>query len=150
MTIPAGPAFERRQNLVADARRKTGIDEKMIDRLVRAFYARIRCDPVLGPIFAARIVDWEPHLQQMNAFWESVTLMTGSYRGKPMQKHLNLPVGGADFDRWLSLFEETAHEVCPPQAAQAFIESARRVAESLELGIANAQGIRLATRERLA
>ena len=34
---------------------RTGIDESMIKRLINAFYARIRTDQVLGPIFAARI-----------------------------------------------------------------------------------------------
>ena len=41
----------------------------MIERLVRGFYAKVRTDAVLGPIFEARIRDWEPHLEQMFAFW---------------------------------------------------------------------------------
>jgi hemoglobin len=36
---------------------RTGIDEAMIDRLVRAFCDRVRADPVLGPIFAERVKD---------------------------------------------------------------------------------------------
>ena len=54
----------------------------------------------------------------------------------------------ATFDRWLALFEETAREVCPPAAAALFIERARRVAESLELGVASANNILLRKGER--
>ena len=92
----------------------------MIERLVRGFYAKVRADAVLGPIFEARIRDWEPHLAQMCAFWSSVALMTGRYHGTPMAKHLPLPVDAGHFDRWLELFEQTAREICPPEARSAF------------------------------
>jgi hemoglobin len=65
-----------------------------------------------------------------------------------MPKHLPLPVDAVHFDRWLELFEQTAREVCPPTAADHFIERARRVAESLELGIAGANGVLLRRGER--
>ncbi len=82
---------ERRAQINDAIRAETGIDEAMIDRLVRGFYARVRDDALLGPVFAARISDWEPHLQQMSAFWSSVALMSGVYHGRPMQKHMPLP-----------------------------------------------------------
>src|ERR1700710_1913835 len=62
-------AAERRERITAEISERTGITEAMIERLVRAFYDKVRADPVLGPIFAARIDNWEPHLQQMFAFW---------------------------------------------------------------------------------
>ena len=67
----------------------------------------------------------------MFAFWSSLTLQTGRYHGQPMAKHMPLRVDARHFDRWLALFEETARDVCPPAAAERFIERARRVAESL-------------------
>jgi len=137
-------ASERRAEITAAIQAETGIDEPMIERLVRAFYARVRTDDLLGPIFAARIRDWEPHLQRMCAFWSSVALMTGRYHGTPMARHLPLPVDGEHFDRWLALFEATAGDICPPVAAQHFIERARRIAQSLELGIAGHHGVFLA------
>ena len=139
---------ERRERITAEITERTGITEAMIERLVRAFYARIRADAVLAPIFDARIRDWEPHLAQMCAFWSSVALMSGRYHGTPMAKHLPLPVDAAHFDRWLDLFETTAHEICPPAAAAHFVERARRIATSLELGIANGQGVLLGIGER--
>ena len=104
--------------------------------------------PGLGPIFDARISDWEPHLAQMCAFWSSVALMSGRYHGAPRPKHLPLPVDAEHFDRWLALFETTAGEVCPPEAQAHFVERARRIAASLELGVAGANGVLLGIGER--
>jgi hemoglobin len=139
---------ERREQITAGIMERTGISEAMIERLVRGFYAKVRSDAVLAPVFEARIADWEPHLQRMCAFWSSVALMSGRYHGTPMAKHAPLPVDAGHFDRWLELFEETAVEMCPPAAAAHFIELARRIAASLELGIAGGQGVLLAPGER--
>src|SRR3954453_11043969 len=140
---------DRRSTIIADIVSRTGIDDAMIETLVRAFYGKIRKQPLLGPVFEARITDWEPHLQRMCAFWSSVALMSGVYSGRPMEKHLPLPVDGRHFDRWLALFEETANEVCPPAAAEHFIERAHRVSESLEPGIAGVHRVLLMKGERL-
>jgi hemoglobin len=139
---------ERRERITAEIVARTGIDEAMIERLVRTFYAKLRKDRLLGPVFEARIRDWEPHLQRMCAFWSSVALMSGRYHGSPMAKHLPLPVDATHFDRWLVLFEETAREVCPPEAEAHFVERARRIADSLELGIAGQRGVLLGRGER--
>jgi hemoglobin len=133
-------AAERRARITADIMAQTGIDEALIQRLVHRFYGRVRLDPLIGPNFNARVADWPAHLEKLCAFWSSVVLMSGRYRGQPMQAHLPLPVSGAHFDRWLALFEETAAEVCPPAAAAYFVERARRIADSLELGIAAQEG----------
>ena len=147
MTDPANHP-SRRAALTADIRLKTGIDETMIAALVDAFYDKVRADPLLGPVFASRITDWAPHLEQMRLFWSSVALMSGVYHGRPMPKHLPLPIDATHFDRWLELFEQTAREVCPPAAAEHFIERAHRIALSLELGVAGANGVLLGKDER--
>ncbi len=138
----------RRAANIAESQRRTDIDEALIERLVRTFYTYVQADPLLGPVFTARISDWEPHLQRMMAFWSSVTLLSGRYRGQPMEKHSALPVDAQHFDRWLALFAATAREVCPPAATAHFIECAGRIAESLELGIAAGQGQLLARGQR--
>ena len=139
---------ERRKKTKAEVGARTGIDEFMIESLVRCFYAKIREDALLAPIFEARIHDWELHLERMCAFWSSVALMSGRYHGNPMTKHLPLPIDGAHFDRWLALFEVTARQICPPEANAHFVERARRIAESLELGIAGRHGVLLRRGER--
>jgi hemoglobin len=138
----------RRAEITAEIVARTGITEPLIECLVRRFYAKVREDALLAPIFDARIADWELHLQRMCAFWSSVALMSGRYHGTPMPKHLPLPVDASHFDRWLTLFEQTAREVCPPDAASHFIERARRIAESLEMGIAGRHGVMLGNGER--
>lgn len=149
MTAEAIEARERRAAMTAGITARTGVDEAMIHRLVHAFYDRVRADPLLGPVFAARITDWDTHLGRMCAFWSSVALMTGDYHGRPMEKHLPLPVDSRHFNHWLGLFEATARDLCPPIAADHFIERARRIAESLELGIAMQSKILLMKGERL-
>ena len=136
MSEDARSTAARRAAIRAQIQADTDIDEAMIEQIVRGFYARVRDDDVLGPIFAAKIDDWEPHLQNMCAFWSSVALMSGRYHGQPMAKHLPLPIDARHFDRWLTLFEATARDLCPPKAAEHFVMLARRIAESLGLGVA--------------
>jgi hemoglobin len=142
-------AQARRAAIAARIQAETGLDETMIEQLVRGFYARVREDDILEPVFAARIGDWEPHLQTMCAFWSSVALMSGIYHGQPMAKHLPLPIDAKHFDRWLALFEKTAREVCPGKAADHLIKLAHRIGESLEFGIAGARDVLLRKGERL-
>ncbi|WP_111431101.1 group III truncated hemoglobin [Rhodobacteraceae bacterium DSL-40] len=126
---------ERTAALMAE----TGLDEEILTRLVHRFYGRVQADALLGPIFAARITDWGPHLEQMVAFWSSVALMTGRYHGAPVPKHVGLPVAWDAFDRWLALFRETAQEVCPPEGARHVIACAERIARSLHMAIESAR-----------
>ena len=138
----------RREAATARLLAETGIDEAMIDALVEGFYGRVREDALIGPIFAARVEDWDPHLLQMKLFWSSVALSTGVYQGRPMPKHLPLPIDARHFDRWLELFRDTARELCPPVAAAHVIARAERIAASLELGVASSNGVILGPGER--
>lgn len=138
-----------RRAFADDVHARTGIDDAMIETLVHAFYARVRDDALLGPVFAARINDWDAHLARMCAFWSSVVLMTGRYHGRPMPAHAPLPVSGEHFDRWLALFRATARDVCPPAAADLFVAKAQMIAASLETGIAIFRGHILGKGERL-
>lgn len=141
---------EAKRTKFADSiERETGINEQVIRRLVHAFYGRVRSDDVLAPIFESRIRDWKPHLERMCAFWSSVALMTGRYHGRPMPAHAPLPIGADHFDRWLSLFSETAIEVCTPAGADLLIGKAHMIASSLQMGIAVHRGQILQPGDRL-
>lgn len=84
------------------------IDDSFIARMVDAFYAKVREDPVLGPIFAAHVVDWTPHFTQMNRFWRSVLFSSGEFAGNPVAKHAVIPdLNRAEFACWLALFDAT-------------------------------------------
>ena len=105
--------------------------------LVELFYARIREDAVLGPVFNSAIHDWPDHLEKLGAFWSSVMLTSGRYKGNPMAAHMRQAraIEPAMFDRWLDLWRETARETLAPLHADAVIEKAERIAESLKLGL---------------
>ncbi|MDB6157819.1 MAG: preprotein translocase subunit TatC [Gammaproteobacteria bacterium] len=122
----------------------------MIQRLVRGFYAQVRQDELLGPIFSAQIVEWEPHLQQICAFWSSVVLKTGRYHGQPLLKHVSLPIDARHFDRWLELFATAARQYCDSAAANRFVKLAQGIAQSLEFGVAASHRIVLGDGARLA
>lgn len=130
----------RRAALVAAATSGTGLDEAVIETLVRTFYARARVDPLIGPAFAG-VHDWEAHIARIRAFWSSVLFMSGRYRGNPMAAHLKLPIAAPHFARWLALFEQTAREVCTPEGAGFVMERARRIARSLEMGLEVQRGV---------
>ena len=128
-----------RPEITAQLMEATGLDESLLRELVHRFYEKVRADELLGPIFAARIGDWGPHLERMGEFWSSVALMTGRYRGAPVPKHASLPVEWGHFERWLALFGETAVEVCPPEGAAHVIERAERIARSLHMAVEDQQ-----------
>lgn len=84
--------------------------------LVDTFYARVRKDADLRPIFEdVAKVDWEGHLPIMYAFWEMILLGGNAYKGNPMTPHLQLnrlfPLTDAHFAKWLHLFYETVDEL---------------------------------------
>ncbi len=108
-----------------------------IEKLVYEFYARIRKDEILGPIFNDIIGDnWDEHLQKMCAFWRSVILKTSEYSGRPMPAHaLQSSIKIEHFPMWLSLFKDTANDVLDKKSASVFIDRAERIATSLVNGI---------------
>jgi hemoglobin len=136
---PSAQIASARPEMTAAIVTETGLDEGILRDLVHSFYDKVRRDAVLGPIFAARITDWGPHLERLVAFWSSVALMTGRYHGRPVPAHTPLPIDGAHFERWLALFRETAQEVCTPMGAAHVIERAERIARSLHLAVKEAQ-----------
>jgi len=140
MNVNTQAGVPNRQRIIEDIVARTGIDEAMIEALVRAFYTRVRQDSLIGPVFESKVHDWEAHMERLCAFWSSVALMSGRYHGQPMPVHLPLPVDRSHFDRWLEIFAATARDICPPAAAAHFLERASRIADSLELGIAGYKG----------
>lgn len=114
-----------------------GIDEGRLAKLVESFYARVRADDELGPIFNDAIGDWPEHLEKLTAFWSSVMLTSGRYKGQPVpahRKHVSR-ITPELFDRWLGLWKITTDELMAPDAAAALQAKAARIAESLQLAL---------------
>lgn len=118
------------------------VAEEDLKRLVHAFYAKVRLDRDIGPVFNDAIDDWSEHLEKLQAFWSSVMLKTGRYDGRPMPAHIRhaAQIDRRAFERWLAIWKETTAEMFPPEIASAFQLRAERIAESLQLGIHHAQG----------
>src|SRR4028119_2173321 len=95
--------------------------EADLERLVGRFYDRVRRDAVLGPLFEGVVHDWPEHLVKLQAFWSSVMLTTGRYKGSPMTAHIRHAnaIEPAMFDRWLALWRDTAREQLDSEAAGA-------------------------------
>ena len=111
-------------------------DDRLAGLVVR-FYAKVRRDDQLGTLFNAAVQDWHKHLETLTAFWSSVMLTSGRYKGDPMGAHtkhadkIMLPM----FDRWLALWRETTEEEFELSAAQELQAKAERIAKSLKLAL---------------
>lgn len=109
------------------------LDDDTIRRLVERFYARVRDDAMLAPVFAARVGDWAPHLDRMVEFWTTVLRGVEGYRGNPGRVHAGIAeLTPAHFDRWLGLFAETCAESLPADVAAALHQRARGMAVGLQ------------------
>lgn len=76
-----------------------------LQRLVDRFYTKVRQDELIGPLFNSAVADWNEHLEKLGAFWSSVMLTSGRYKGNPMAAHLRhaSTIEPHMFDRWLDL-----------------------------------------------
>lgn len=109
--------------------------EQEVTRLVHDFYARVRRDDLLGPIFERHVADWDVHLAKLVDFWSAILRGTRRFRGAPMPAHVALPgLHDALFQRWLQLFHRTTASL-GNDAMQAHANAmARRIAQSFWYG----------------
>lgn len=138
MTIPTGTRLHPSGRLIP-----AELDEAMVSAVVQDFYARVRRDALIGPVFNRIIPEerWPHHLATITDFWSSMLLGTGRYAGRPMGKHLGIPeLTDAHFARWLKLFRATAEAHCPPEVAALFVDRAERIAYNFRLRIAQFRG----------
>jgi hemoglobin len=87
--------------------------------LVSTFYAKIKKDEFIGPIFLKAIPneDWDNHLEKLTDFWETNLFFAKKYKGNPMQVHKQLDVENnftitqKHFGKWLELWITTLDEL---------------------------------------
>ncbi|MBL4813573.1 MAG: group III truncated hemoglobin [Rhodobacteraceae bacterium] len=111
---------------------ETGLSDEVLTKVVHSFYAKVRADALLGPIFNTRISDWDTHLAKLVDFWSSVVLMSGRYHGQPMPAHMPLPIDGAHFERWLALFDQTVTTLCTGEGAALLNARAGMIAGAIQ------------------
>jgi hemoglobin len=109
--------------------------EAEVTQMVHRFYALIRQDAVLGPIFESHIDDWDAHLEKLVDFWSSILRRTARFSGTPMPRHVALPDLSAElFQRWLMLFRQSNAGLANQAMAEQANATAQRIAQSLWLG----------------
>ena len=113
----------------------TPLDEAQIARLVDRFYDKVRADALLGAVFNPVVDDWDAHKRLLTAFWCSVVLRSGTYRGNPMAMHRPHRIHGGHFERWLALWRETTHELLDAESAATMYAYAQRIGQGLQLGL---------------
>jgi hemoglobin len=123
--------------------RKEIEDRADISHLVRSFYAKIRHDGMLGPIFNDSIQDWEPHLEKLIDFWEGnlFFFVKTKYKGDPKIAHNTLDekmdnsLTMTHFGHWINLWLETIDEHFQGETAERAKMIARKMASFLFLKI---------------
>lgn len=111
------------------------VTEDDLKRLVESFYGRAAADPLLGPVFARAIPDWEGHYQIVQNFWSRTLLGTARYSGMPFAAHIPLQLKPEHFTRWVALFKETAVEVLDVVAAARAIAKVEHMSTCFQAGL---------------
>lgn len=104
-----------------------------IEKLMDLFYAKIRKDELLGPIFNQHISEeqWPAHLVKLSDFWETNLFRVPRFKGNPTGKHINVDrslnyeVTQKHFGQWLILWFESIDELFVGDLADRAKNSAR-------------------------
>jgi truncated hemoglobin YjbI len=135
----AALAPDRMQNLQAGeaehCAEKIEVSEAELGAMVRAFYEKAMKDPLIGPVFARNVADWEHHFEIVQDFWSRSLLGTTRYGGSPFTPHLSLNLKPEFFARWVDLFKSTAESHLPPPAARAAIAKVEHMSVCFQAGL---------------
>lgn len=117
------------------------VDRNDIALLVRTFYAKIRTDAVLGPIFNKIVIDWEPHLELLTDFWETQLFLKRKYFGNPVTAHQEVDdkmqhtITPEHFGLWMNLWFATIDELFEGETAYIAKNRAQKMSTMLYLKI---------------
>ena len=114
------------------------ITRDQIQRVVTRFYAQVRRDPVLGPVFGAHIAPdgWPAHEEKIARFWANAILRERCYDGNPMQVHeAASDVHAEHFPVWLGLFDTVLAEELPDITARRWSALAHRIGRGFQVGL---------------
>jgi len=109
----------------------------VIRRVVETFYVKARQDALLGPVFNALVEDWDAHIEKVTAFWLYAMRLDRSYEARDfMPAHVRHPqIQASLLPQWLSLFRQTALDICTENVARILIDIAERMAASIEISL---------------
>ena len=106
-----------------------------VNLLVNTFYAKIRKDELLGPIFNSHIPNekWPAHLEKLTDFWETNLFGVAKFKGNPSQKHVNVDknlnhtITQKHFGQWINLWFETIDQLFEGELAQRAKAASRKM-----------------------
>ena len=124
MTPPPAPLYDRLGGRPA------------LLKLLRYFYADVRQQAEIAPIFAAHIEDWPAHLEKIADFWSGITGGPRLYGGGMPWKHLPLRLEERHFAAWLDLWRRHCRAHLPPAEAEELIAAAETLGQRLRQIIA--------------
>ncbi len=111
------------------------VSEADLRLLVRAFYDKALKDPLIGPVFARNVADWDHHFDIVQNFWSRALLGTTRYTGSPFTPHLSLNLKPEFFDRWIELFKTMAELHLQPAAARVAIARVEHMSVCFQAGL---------------
>jgi truncated hemoglobin YjbI len=111
------------------------VSEGDLRELVRAFYAEALKDPLIGPVFARTVADWDHHYDIVQKFWSRALLGTTRYTGSPFTPHLSLHLKPEFFERWIALFKTIAERHLKSAAARAAISRVEHMSVCFQAGL---------------
>ena len=115
------------------------ITEKSVGVLVERFYARVRSDAVLAPIFDKALAGrWDEHVATMRKFWCSALRVKRDYRGDMLAAHQKIgKLPRSLFPRWLEHFGKAVDEHFMEAPAEIIRDRALKTARNLESALAH-------------
>lgn len=114
---------------------------KDIQRVVNAFFRKVKKDALLAPYFKEKTPEeWDAFLPMMYSFWENVLFYSGGYFGNPMARHKEMhelrSFTQAHFDQWLELFTESVDRLYAGPNAEIMKVRAHSIATVMQVKIA--------------
>lgn len=115
-----------------------------IEQLMRAFYAKVIPDTVIGYYFTKVIaMDLEKHLPVIVDFWETVLFGIAKYKSNAIAVHQHLHEKSAfedkHFEHWVTLFKSTVDELFEGEKAELAKQRALSIATVMKLKVLHQQ-----------
>ncbi|WGI22586.1 group III truncated hemoglobin [Amylibacter sp. IMCC11727] len=119
---------------------RIAVTRPQIEQVVHQFYANVRVDPVLGPLFNDILSKdpaiWHAHEAKITDFWSNALLYERGYDGNPMLVHSGISaLEPRMFTDWLNLFDATLSAILSPEIAVQWSALAHRIGRSLRMGV---------------
>lgn len=116
-------------------------DKTDVAKLVTAFYAKVRKEETLGPIFNGMITDWDAHLELLTRFWSMQLMFERNYDGNPIEIHRKVDVytrgtiNENHFGKWLNLWVQTLDNMYTGENAEILKNRARKMASFIHIDL---------------